>query len=97
MLHILALPHLHQALVDRIRAGDAVLLQRGSVWALLPGHEQHPYLQALLAKSCRVYVLEPWLAVNGLSNVTLPSGLQVIDHSGWVALTVEHEVIQTWN
>ena len=72
MLHILAAPHLQQALVERIGAGDAVLLLRGTVWALLPGHRDHPWLQALLAKSCSIYVLESWLFANGLGNLPLP-------------------------
>lgn len=97
MLHILASAALNQILVERITAGSAVLLQQSSVWALLPGHQDHVCLQALLNKSCQVYVLHDDLKLNGLADLALPKEVKPIDYSGWVALTVEHEVIQTWN
>lgn len=96
MLHILACAELNQILVERIAAGSAVLLQQSSIWALLPRHQNHLCLQALLNKSCRVYVLEDDLKLNGLAELSPDTGVQTIDYAGWVALTVEHEVIHTW-
>lgn len=97
MLHILASVSLNQTLVDRIVAGSAVLLLRSSVWALLPGHQDHVGLHALLDKSCQIYVLNDDLQVYGLADLVLSPQFKLIDYAGWVALTVEHEVIQTWN
>ena len=97
MLHILASAPLNQMMADRIAMGSAVLLQQNSVWALLPGHQDHVYLKALLAKSCQLYVLLDDLKLSGLSDLSLPAEVQAIDYAGWVALTVEHEVIKTWH
>ena len=97
MLHILASAQLNPILVERIAAGSAVLLQQSSVWALLPGHQDHICLQALFDKSCKVYVLEDDLKLYGLADLSTSTGVQRIDFAGWVALTVDHEVIQTWN
>ena len=97
MLHILALPRLDSATVERIAAGDDVLLQRGTIWALLPGHQDHPQLTRLKAKNCQLYVLADWLAVNGLLAKVPAQPVQVIDYPGWVELTVSNEIIQTWN
>jgi sulfur transfer complex TusBCD TusB component (DsrH family) len=37
------------------------------------------------------------LKLSGLSELSLPASVQAIDYAGWVALTVEHEVIKTWH
>lgn len=97
MLHILASAQLNQILVERIANGSAVLLQQSSVWALLPGHQDHICVQTLVNKSCQLYVLQDDLKLNGLADLSLLNGVQTIDYAGWVALTVEHEVIHTWN
>lgn len=96
MLHILALPRLDAATAERIAAGDDVLLQRGTVWALLPGHQDQHHLATLVAKSCRLHVLGDWLAVNGLTEKTLFEQVQVIDYPEWIELTIRNQVIQTW-
>jgi tRNA 2-thiouridine synthesizing protein B len=97
MLHILASAALNPIMVERIAVGSAVLLQQNSVWALRPGHQDFVCLEALLAKSCQVYVLLDDLKLSGLSELSLPASVQAIDYAGWVALTVEHEVIKTWH
>lgn len=97
MLHIIASATLNQILVERIAVGSAVLLLDANVWALLPDHQDHVQIEALLEKSCQLYVLNDWLSVNGLANLPEQIGVTRIDYAGWVALTVEHSVIQTWN
>ena len=97
MLHQLALANLNDALVERIGAGDDVLLQYGSLWALLKGHADNAKLLALQSKSCQLYVLKQALQINGIEVERIIDGVQWIDYAQWVALTVKNPVIHTWN
>jgi len=97
MLHQLALAHLNDALIDRIGVGDDVLLQYGTVWALLNGHADNGKLLALQSKSCQLYALKAALQVNGIEPERIIAGVQLIDYAEWVALTVKNPVIHTWN
>lgn len=97
MLHLLTCPDVTDELVERIGAGDDVLLQQGSVWALLAGHAENVQLTALQNKACQLYVLTEWLQVNGIEPERMIKGVELIDYAGWVALTVKNPLIHTWN
>lgn len=97
MLHQLALPAITDALVERITAKDAVLLQRASVWAVHQGHLDNLKIQCLQDKGCQIYVLQDTLHCFGIDPNQILAGIQLIDYPAWVALTVEHPVIMTWN
>ena len=97
MLHQLALANLSDALIERIGAGDDVLLQYGTLWALINGHVDNAKLLALQSKSCQLYVLTEALQVNGIEPERIMTGVELIDYAGWVALTVKNSVIHTWN
>lgn len=97
MLHQFALANLNDALIDRIGAGDDVLLQYGTLWALLKGHADNAKLLALQGKSCQLYALKEALQVNGIEPERIIAGVELIDYAEWVALTVKNPVIHTWN
>jgi tRNA 2-thiouridine synthesizing protein B len=97
MLHQLALANLSDALIERIGAGDDVLLQYGTLWALINGHVDNAKLLALQSKCCQLYVLTEALQVNGIEPERIMTGVELIDYAGWVALTVKNPVIHTWN
>ena len=97
MLHQLALANLNDALIDRIGAGDDVLLEYSGLWALLKGHADNAKLLALQSKSCQLYALKEALQVNGIEPERIIAGVQLIDYAEWVALTVKNPVIHTWN
>lgn len=96
MLHLISQSVLHQAVVERLAAGDDVVLMQGPVWSALKGHAGNTRLLQLFAQDCRVYVLQELLTVNGIEISRLLAGVNVIDYSGLVALTVKNPVIHSW-
>jgi sulfur relay protein TusB/DsrH len=96
MLHLMALPGLPQEMLERIAAGDDVLLQYGLVWLATQGHADNGKVRALLAKPCRIYVMQDMLQASGIAQESLLTGVSVIDYPGLVALTVTNPVIHTW-
>jgi len=95
MLHLVS-QALQQAIVERIAAGDDVVLQQVSVWAALNGHADNAKLLQLFALPSQVYVLREMLEVNGIETSRLLAGVKVIDYPGLVDLTVKNPVIHTW-
>lgn len=96
MLHLIAESTLSQALVERIAGGDDVVLQAGTVWAAFTGHRDNAKLSGLLAKGCHVYALNDVLAMNGILDQQLLTGVVPIDYAQFVGLTVKNPVIHTW-
>ncbi len=96
MLHLVSLSPLRQEIVERIAAGDDVVLQQGTVWAALRGHADNAKLLQLLAQSTQVYVLKEILEVNGIVSSQVLAGVNIIDYPGLVGLTVKNPVIHTW-
>lgn len=96
MLQIVSESSLSQAVVDRIDAGDDVILLAGTVWAAFIGHQDNPKLLDLLSRACRIHVLQDSLAMNGIENQQLLSNIETIDYAGFVELTVKNPVSHTW-
>ena len=96
MLHLVSQAPLRQEIVERIVAGDDVVLQQGTVWAALSGHADNAKLLQLLALPAQVYVLREMLEVNGIESSRVLDGVNVIDYFGLVELTVKNPVIHTW-
>ena len=96
MLHLVSLPAFQQEVIERIAAGDDVLLHQGAVWTAMSGHADNRKLLQLLARDCRIYVLQEMLVVNGIQSNQVLAGINVVNYSGWVELTVKNPVIQTW-
>lgn len=96
MLHLISIPVLQQEIVDRIAAGDDVVLQQGAVWAAFNGHADNLKLLHLFSRQASVYVLQEMLTVNGIEPSQLIIGVNVIDYAGLVELSVKNPVIHTW-
>lgn len=96
MLHLLSQAPLRQEIVERIVAGDDVVLQQSTVWAAISGHADNAKLIQLLAQSSQIYVLREMLEVNGIESSRVLEGVNVIDYPGLVDLTVKNPVIHTW-
>ncbi|KAB7660370.1 MAG: sulfurtransferase complex subunit TusB [Plesiomonas shigelloides] len=82
-------PFASQALTDILRlatAQDALLLWSDGVLAALVGSE---FAEPLAASPVKVYVLQADAQARGIAERLL-SQIQVIDYSGWVALTEQH-------
>ena len=96
MLHLIAEPSISPALVGRIASDDDVILQAQAVWAAFKGHRDNQLLMELLDCGCRVYALQDALSVSGITEESLLQGVQGIDYSAFVDLTVKNSVIHTW-
>lgn len=96
MLHLIAENALSRAMMERISNGDDVVLQAGAVWAAFLGHRDNAKLSELLSKGCSVYALSDVLAMNGMSHQQLLVGVQPLEYTQLVALTVKNLVIHTW-
>lgn len=96
MLHLIAENGLSRPVVDRIAAGDDVILQAGAVWAAFSGHQDNPKLEELLGRGCQVYAMQDVLAVGGITEQRLLQGIRVIDYPDFVELAVKNPVIQSW-
>lgn len=96
MLHLLTASALSSALVQRIAAGDEVVLQHQQVWAAHLGHRDNQKLLQLQNKPCNVYLLEPHAAAYGLERQRILPGVAPISFAELVELTVKHPQIVTW-
>lgn len=96
MLHLISESSLSQAVVERIAAGDDVVLQSGGVWAAFSGHQDNVRVEQLLTRGCKVFALQDVLSMNGIGDQQLMPGVESIDYPELVALTVKNPVIHTW-
>ncbi|AEG00238.1 DsrH/TusB family sulfur relay protein [Methylomonas methanica] len=96
MLHLVAESTLTSALVARTAKADDVVLQAGAVWAAFSGHKDNAKLSGLLDKGCHIYALSDVLAMNGILDQQLLTGVIPIDYAQFVELTVKNPVIHTW-
>ena len=95
MLHIVSRSPIEHAILERIDTGDAVLFIENAVLGLLKQGQLSSNLTQLLKKA-RLYALAPDLEVRGISSEQLIPGIEAIDYSGFVELTVENAVIHSW-
>ncbi|MDD4914566.1 MAG: DsrH/TusB family sulfur metabolism protein [Methylococcales bacterium] len=96
MLHLISLPVLQPEIIERIAAGDDVLLQHNLVWLAKQGHSDNARLLELLRRPCGVYVMQDMLTACGMAPDGILPGVSIIDYSGLVELTVKNPVIHTW-
>ena len=95
MLHLISQSPIEAAVLDRIETGDSIVFLENAVLRLLQQGDLKETLDRLKSH-CRLYVLSDELAVRGIRADELINGIEVIDYTGFVDLTVVHELIQTW-
>ena len=61
----------------------------------MAGTDHSDMVKAAMDKAS-VYVLGPDLAARGMSEDRVIDGIQVVDYSGFVDLTKQHETCQSW-
>ena len=96
MLHLIFQSPIEMVILERIDPGDDVVFLENAVLRLLQKGYLNEALTQLLKRSC-LYVLSDDLVVRGIATDELVTGLEVIDYSGLVALTVKNPVIQSWS
>ena len=96
MLHLIFQSPIDIAILERIDSGDDVVFLESSVLRILQKGSLSDILMQLL-KQNRLYVLADDIEVRGIGADELVSGIEVIDYSELVRLTVKNPVIQSWS
>lgn len=95
MLHLIAQTTVDDCVLQRIGHADVVVLIDAAVLrALCQGDRANALVTLLLRARC--CVLQEHLTLYGIAMHELVSGIEVIDYSGLVNLTVAHTSIQSW-
>jgi len=95
MLHLIFQSPIDIAILERIDSGDDVVFFENSVMRILKNGCFSDTLMQLL-KQNRLYVLADDIVVRGINADELVNGIEVIDYSELVKLTVKNLVIQSW-
>ncbi len=96
MLHLIFQSPIDSAILERIDSGDDVLFLENAVLRILKKGSLCVALTQLLMQN-RLYVLVEDIEVRGIAIAELVEGIEVIDYSGMVDLTVKNPVIQSWS
>ena len=75
--------------------GDEILLIEDAVYAATPGTVVSEKMEAAISNHA-VYALGPDLFSRGIDPAGLLEGIQVVDYSGFVDLTVKNDKVQAW-
>jgi tRNA 2-thiouridine synthesizing protein B len=95
MLHLIFQSPIDIAVLDRMDSGDVAVFLESAVLGVL----QESVLADVLSNKLntnRLYVLSEDMVVRGILRSELVTGLEVIDYSGLVNLTIENPLIQSW-
>jgi tRNA 2-thiouridine synthesizing protein B len=95
MLHLVSQSPIESAIFERLHEGDEIVFLENAVLRLLRTGALHNTLSELL-KSHPLYTLTDALAVRGIKAEELVQGINIIDYTELVKLTVKHPVIQSW-
>jgi sulfur relay protein TusB/DsrH len=96
MLHLIFQSPIDIAILERIDSGDDVVFLESSVLRILQKGSLSDILMQLL-KQNRLYVLADDIEVRGIVADELVNGIEVIDYSELVGLTVQNPLIQSWS
>ena len=96
MLHLIFQSPIDAAILERIDSGDDVVFLENSVLRILQEGSLSDTLSRLLNYN-RLCVLTDDIEVRGIGADELVNGIEVIDYSELVRLTVKNPVIQTWS
>jgi tRNA 2-thiouridine synthesizing protein B len=96
MLHLIFQSPIDSAILERIDSGDDVLFLENAVLRILKKGSFCAALTQLLIQN-RLYVLVDDIEVRGIGIAELLEGIEVIDYSGMVDLTIKNPVIQSWS
>ncbi len=97
MLHLIFQPPIDMAILERINTGDDVVFLENSVLRTLQKGRLNDALTRLLDGGNRLCVLADDIEVRGIVADELVKGIEVIDYSELVRLTVKNPVIQSWS
>jgi tRNA 2-thiouridine synthesizing protein B len=96
MLHLIFQSPVDLAILDRIDPGDDVVFLENSVLRILKNGYLSNNLTHFFTQT-RLCVLAEDIEVRGIAAHELVNGIDVIDYSELVRLTVKNPVIQSWS
>ena len=96
MLHLIFQSPIDIAILERIDSGDEVVFLENSVLRILKKGSLSDTLMQLLGRN-RLCVLADDIEARGIVANELVKGVDVIDYSELVSLTVKNPVIQSWS
>ena len=96
MLHLIFQSPIDIAILERIDSGDDVVFLENAVLRILQNSSLSGTLTRLL-KQNRLCVLADDIEARGIVADELVNGVDVIDYTELVKLTVKNPVIQTWS
>ncbi|MCK4493896.1 MAG: sulfurtransferase complex subunit TusB [Methylococcales bacterium] len=96
MLHLIYQSPLEIATLQRISTDDSVLFLENSLFQLLKKGTSESLLTKNLS-SQSLFVLKDEIQLRGIMENELIDTIQVIPYEGFVNLTLENALIQTWN
>ncbi|WP_347258916.1 sulfurtransferase complex subunit TusB [Methylocaldum sp.] len=91
-------PQESRALEDclaRAGKGDAVLLIENAVYAAVKGGDSEAVLKSAMGR-VRFYALGPDLDARGVETSEILETIRIVDYGGFVDLTVESRLVQSW-
>ena len=95
MLHIISRSPVEPVILERTAPGDVLLFVENAVLALLRQGRLSVRLEASLTQN-RLLALHADLQLRGIETEALLPGIEVIDYGGFVKLTEDNPVIQSW-
>lgn len=95
MLHLIFQSPIETAILKRIDSGDVVVFLENAVLRTLKNSGINNELTQQLARN-RLCVLSDDISVRGINAAELIKGIEVIDFSDLVELTLQNPLIQSW-
>lgn len=95
MLHLVSQSPIETAIFDRLHEGDEIVFLENAVLRLLRTGDLNNTLSELL-KIHSLYAMTDAIAVRGITAEELVQGINIIDYTELVKLTVKHPAIQSW-
>ena len=95
MLHLISQSPIEKAILERIDKGDDVVFLENAILHILAKGLLSYTLTQLLQES-NLFVLESDIVVRGIAANELVAGIEVIDYTKLVNLTVKNKLIQSW-
>lgn len=77
------------------KPGSAILLIEDGVYAALADAKSSEMIKSAM-NNFKFFVLEPDLRARGITDKPLIDGVSTIDYGGFVDLSIEHDVVQSW-
>lgn len=96
MLHLIYQSPLESATLQRIACGDSLLFMENALFRLLKTGSQALELKKIVSTHS-LFVLQDEIEIRGIECSELITGIKIINYEGFVNLTLEHALIQTWN